>query len=204
VGTSIRTMTPAPINLRTGLRRGFRPTNARKLACVWRNLAAPRTNKSKLLLSHALARNFLAAPQVITKTTMGRTLLYKLVALGEFPRPITLGRNCRPVAWRRSEVDQQGFAAVADRKPATDCRATAQQPPEDRSVERQGRPVGYKVGAGAEPTRQDPLRGDPDLLSLKQIPATSAEHPGGKQAPVPAARDLGKSFPVGGSILEGH
>lgn len=40
---------------------------------------------------------------VLSKTGLGKTSLYKLVSLSEFPKPISLG--LRSVGWLESEVE---------------------------------------------------------------------------------------------------
>jgi prophage regulatory protein len=48
-------------------------------------------------------------PQLIDKTKVSRAAVYAMIARGEFPRPVRLGR--RSVGWRVEDID----AWIADR-----------------------------------------------------------------------------------------
>lgn len=51
-----------------------------------------------------ISHNLLRLPAVRKKTGKPRSSLYLMIANGEFPKPIKLGK--RSVAWIESEVDQ--------------------------------------------------------------------------------------------------
>ena len=49
-------------------------------------------------------RLFARLPTVVQAPCLGRSTIYRLVAIGEFPAPVHLGP--RAVAWRWSDLDQ--------------------------------------------------------------------------------------------------
>ena len=50
-----------------------------------------------------IAPAFLRLPSVMRVTGLGRSTIYRLIAEGQFPRPVQLAS--RAVAWRRSDID---------------------------------------------------------------------------------------------------
>lgn len=50
-----------------------------------------------------MATAFLRLPQVIQRTGISRSAIYKMVAEGAFPKPIRIG--ARAVAWVESDVE---------------------------------------------------------------------------------------------------
>lgn len=48
-------------------------------------------------------QNILRRPQVENKTGLGRSSIYRLIQLGQFPKPIKLTE--RSVGWLESEID---------------------------------------------------------------------------------------------------
>jgi prophage regulatory protein len=63
------------------------------------------------------SEKFLRLPSVRQRIPYSRATIYRLIALGEFPRPVSLG--ARAVAWRESEVDawmQSRIAALRETK----------------------------------------------------------------------------------------
>jgi prophage regulatory protein len=52
---------------------------------------------------------------VLALTSLGKTTLYKLIALGDFPRPVPLTGDGRRVAWLYHEV-QQWIAVRASKR----------------------------------------------------------------------------------------
>ncbi|MBM7074489.1 AlpA family transcriptional regulator [Shewanella sp. 202IG2-18] len=46
----------------------------------------------------------LRLPEVKTKTGIARSTIYKLIAVGDFPAPVSLG--ARAVGWLESDVNQ--------------------------------------------------------------------------------------------------
>jgi prophage regulatory protein len=59
------------------------------------------------LLAHGSAepvRLFARLPTVMQATGLGRSTIYRLVANGEFPAPVHVGR--RAVAWRWADLDR--------------------------------------------------------------------------------------------------
>lgn len=51
-----------------------------------------------------LRPEFMRLPQVLKWTGLGRTTIYRLVADGEFPRPVRVG--LRAVAWRLNDLER--------------------------------------------------------------------------------------------------
>ena len=49
-------------------------------------------------------RRFIRLPEVLHRTGLSRTTVYRLMATNEFPRQIPLG--CRIVVWNEKEIDQ--------------------------------------------------------------------------------------------------
>ena len=47
---------------------------------------------------------FLRLPMVVKWTGLGRSTIYRLIALNRFPVPVRLGE--RAVAWRRADIDR--------------------------------------------------------------------------------------------------
>lgn len=47
--------------------------------------------------------NMLRLPQVLARTGLSRSTTYAMVAAGEFPKPVKLGR--RAIGWIETEVD---------------------------------------------------------------------------------------------------
>ena len=58
------------------------------------------------------ARLFVRLPMVIQATGLGRLTIYRLVAIGAFPRPVHLG--LRAIAWRWSDLEQWSATRAAD------------------------------------------------------------------------------------------
>ena len=58
------------------------------------------------------ARLFARLPTVIQATGLGRSTIYRLVASGEFPRPVHLGP--RAIAWRWSDLEQWSATRATD------------------------------------------------------------------------------------------
>jgi prophage regulatory protein len=58
------------------------------------------------------ARLFARLPAVIHATGLGRSTIYRLVASGEFPRPVHLGP--RAIAWRWSDLEQWSATRATD------------------------------------------------------------------------------------------
>ncbi len=58
------------------------------------------------------ARSFARLPTVIQATGLGRSTIYRLVASGEFPRPVHLGP--RAIAWRWSDLEQWNATRATD------------------------------------------------------------------------------------------
>lgn len=59
------------------------------------------------------ARLLARLPTVMQATGLGRSTIYRLVASGQFPRPVHLGP--RAVAWRWSDLEQ--WSATRDSDP---------------------------------------------------------------------------------------
>jgi prophage regulatory protein len=72
------------------------------------DIAAPTTRMSRLASTSRgaadPARLFACLPTVMQATGLGRSTIYRLVATGEFPRPVHLGP--RAIAWRWSDLEQ--------------------------------------------------------------------------------------------------
>lgn len=51
----------------------------------------------------SIAPAFLRLPSVMRVTGLGRSTIYRLMADGQFPRPVQVAS--RAVAWRRSDID---------------------------------------------------------------------------------------------------
>jgi prophage regulatory protein len=58
------------------------------------------------------ARLFARLPTVIQATGLGRSTIYRLIASGEFPRPVHLGP--RAIAWRWSDLEQWSATRATD------------------------------------------------------------------------------------------
>ncbi|HWH84724.1 MAG TPA: AlpA family phage regulatory protein [Burkholderiaceae bacterium] len=43
-------------------------------------------------------------PKVVRMTGLGRSTIYRMIAVNEFPRPVRVGK--RAVAWRRADLDR--------------------------------------------------------------------------------------------------
>ena len=56
---------------------------------------------------------FARLPTVMRTTGLGRSTIYRLVASGEFPRPVHLGP--RAIAWRWSDLEQWGATRATNR-----------------------------------------------------------------------------------------
>ncbi len=54
-------------------------------------------------------------PEVMNLTGLGRSTIYELMAQGEFPKPVPLGRTSG-VAWVESEILQWIWAQIRARK----------------------------------------------------------------------------------------
>lgn len=67
------------------------------------------THDAAQVAPEAGAYTLVRLPGVIARTGLSRSTLYRLVSLGEFPRPIKLGE--RSSAWNSIEID----AWIADR-----------------------------------------------------------------------------------------
>lgn len=74
--------------------------------------------------------SLLSAAQVMALTSIGRTLLYKKIASGEFPKQVSLGG--RRVAWASTAVE--GW--IQDRIAESSSASTATAAPEARDVRR--------------------------------------------------------------------
>ena len=59
----------------------------------------------------------LRLPEVLRRTGMNKALMYRQIAVGQFPAPVSLG--LRAVAWIETEIDEWIAARVAERGPAT-------------------------------------------------------------------------------------
>ncbi|WP_431357174.1 helix-turn-helix transcriptional regulator [Paraburkholderia phymatum] len=53
-------------------------------------------------------------PEVVRRTGMSSTTVYRRISDGTFPRPVSLG--CNRVAWLESEIDAWIFARVEERE----------------------------------------------------------------------------------------
>jgi prophage regulatory protein len=58
---------------------------------------------AQLGLVDGVAPAFLRLPSVMRVTGLGRSTIYRLMAEGQFPRPVLLAS--RAVAWRRADID---------------------------------------------------------------------------------------------------
>ena len=56
--------------------------------------------------AHAAPRMFVRLPAVLATTGLGRSTIYRLVAVGSFPSPVKLGP--RAVAWRWADIERWG------------------------------------------------------------------------------------------------
>jgi len=63
-----------------------------------------------------VAERFVALPEVRRLVVLSKTEIYRRMARGEFPRPVSLGG--RRVAWLASEVERWMQARVAERDAA--------------------------------------------------------------------------------------
>jgi prophage regulatory protein len=57
-------------------------------------------------------RLFARLPTVMQTTGLGRSTIYRLVASGEFPRPVHLGP--RAIAWRWADLEQWSATRATD------------------------------------------------------------------------------------------
>ena len=66
-------------------------------------------------------------PEVIEKTGLGRTSVYKLIREGDFPKPVPLGNRC--VGWVSGEIDAWIMERIdcRDRQMAEMAEAFTQQ-----------------------------------------------------------------------------
>jgi prophage regulatory protein len=62
----------------------------------------------------AAPKRLISLPEVLRRTAMGRAWLYRQLQLGQFPKPIKMGRASR---WVEAEVDEW-IAAAADARDA--------------------------------------------------------------------------------------
>jgi prophage regulatory protein len=62
------------------------------------------SNRSKPEAQAEPVRVFARLPAVMQATGLARSTIYRLVANGEFPSPVQIGR--RAVAWRWSDLDR--------------------------------------------------------------------------------------------------
>lgn len=58
--------------------------------------------------------NMLRLKDVMTKTGLSRSSVYKYIAEGKFPKPVHLGE--RTVAWVESEIEEWLMAKLAERE----------------------------------------------------------------------------------------
>lgn len=59
------------------------------------------------------AKYLIDIKEVCKRTTLSRCYIYKLMALGEFPRQVKLGPRC--VAWVETEIEAYIQAAINNR-----------------------------------------------------------------------------------------
>jgi prophage regulatory protein len=87
------------------------PASSRVLASP---VVSDRMNRPALLLNVPAepARLFARLPTVLQATGLGRSTIYRLVASGEFPAPIHVGR--RAVAWRWADLDRWSASRRVD------------------------------------------------------------------------------------------
>ena len=64
--------------------------------------------------SNGAAQSLERLPQVMARTGLSRSEIYRRVQWGDFPPPVKLGE--RASAWLSSEVDQWIIARVAERE----------------------------------------------------------------------------------------
>ncbi len=80
---------------------------------------------NKLTHGHCSSRppHFLRLEMVRSRTGLSRSSIYRLMAGGRFPRPVTLGLNVR--AWLEGEIDAWINARVSERDQPHNCNIEA-------------------------------------------------------------------------------
>jgi prophage regulatory protein len=63
-------------------------------------------------------------PDVLDRTTMGKTRIYELIAAGDFPTPVRLGRH---IAFVEQEIDSWILQRMAERVSREDKRAASER-----------------------------------------------------------------------------
>lgn len=66
-------------------------------------------------------RRLIRLPEVLTTVGLSKSEVYRLVAVGQFPRPIPLGT--RASAWDEGEIQDWVRARIADREKASHARS---------------------------------------------------------------------------------
>lgn len=64
--------------------------------------------------SEHAAMRLISIKEVIHKTSLARSTIYKYLSLGEFPKSVSLGTN--KVAWLESEIDEWIESKVVSRE----------------------------------------------------------------------------------------
>ena len=81
--------------------------------------------------SDAVYRRLLRRPEVLHKTGLSRSALYRLIHTGDFPPPVRLSQNA--VAWRQSDVDawiDARVKAVANKPTSQSARRSRTSAPQ--------------------------------------------------------------------------
>ena len=90
---------------------------------LWSNAELTQSQLKKQVTGNPMSKTpefimrVLKLKDVLSKTGLGKTSLYKLINLSEFPKPISLG--LRSVGWLESEIE----AWIQDKINARDRRA---------------------------------------------------------------------------------
>ena len=74
-------------------------------------------NKSLLMEAASMSEQLrvLNLQQTKNKVGLGKTLIYRLISVGEFPAPVPLTQSGSRVGWLQSEVDAYILGCVATR-----------------------------------------------------------------------------------------
>ncbi|EBF0854569.1 AlpA family transcriptional regulator [Salmonella enterica subsp. enterica serovar Newport] len=59
-----------------------------------------------------MAINLIRMPEVLNRTTYGKSWIYKLISQGRFPKPVKIGE--RSIAFIESEIDEWIKQRIAD------------------------------------------------------------------------------------------